>query len=275
VNAPVHPISRAPHPARIETPEFLPPGLPRQPTVEGERLYRKQRLAAAFRLFARWGYDFGGAGHITARDPGNLDAFWVNCAGVHFSRITTSHLMLVNHDGEILEGPSACPARLNIAAFAIHSELHRARPDVVAAAHTHSTYGKAWSALGEYLEPLSQDGCAFYQDHGLFREFSGVVNDTSEGEKIAQALGPHKAVILQNHGILTVGQTVEAAAWRYHALENACQIQLLAQAAGKTRPIPHKVALHTHGQIGTEQSNTRSFLPYWEVITEEEPDLCD
>lgn len=265
------------HPAKIETvlPDFRGGPIPVQPTVEAERLYRKQRLAAGYRLFGRNGFDMGGAGHITARDPEFPDRFWVNPLGVHFSRIKVSDLMLVDHHGEIVEPPAKAPARLNRAAFAIHSELHKARPDVVAAAHSHSLYGKAWSAVGRLLEPLTQDSAAFYDDHALFEEFSGVVLDTSEGEKIAKALGPRKAVILQNHGILTVGQSVEAAVWRYLALENACQVQLLAEAAGPTKPMPPEVARHTAGQIGGENGAIYAFQPYWDVITEEEPDLFD
>lgn len=268
------------HPAKIETalPErgfFSPGAIPQQPTIEAERLFRKQRLAAGYRLFARAGFDLGGAGHITARDPEFPDRFWVNPAGVHFSRIRVSDLMLVDHEGEIVQAPATAKPRLNRAAFAIHSELHKARPDVIAAAHSHSLYGKAWSALGRLLDPLTQDAAAFYDDHALFEEFSGVVLDTSEGEKIARALGPKKAVILQNHGILTVGQTVEAAVWRYLALENACQAQLLAEAAGPTKPMPPEVARHTASQVGTEIGGVYAFQPYWDVVSEEEPDLFD
>lgn len=280
MNLPLQRPLRASHPAKIETtlPEraFGAPGaVPQQPTIEAERLYRKQRLAAGYRLFARNGFDMGGAGHITARDPEHPDHFWVNPAGVHFSRITVSDLMLVDHEGEIVQPPAHAKPRLNRAAFAIHSELHKARPDVVAAAHSHSLYGKAWSALGRLLDPLTQDSAAFYDDHSIFEEFSGVVLDTSEGEKIAAALGPRKAVILQNHGILTVGQTVEAAVWRYLALENACQVQLLAEAAGQTRPMPPAVARHTAGQVGSEIGGVYAFQPYWDVVSEEEPDLFD
>jgi ribulose-5-phosphate 4-epimerase/fuculose-1-phosphate aldolase len=281
MNAPVIPPIAKVHAAKIETilPErFMGGGdvaLPAQPTLELERLYRKQRLAAGYRLFARAGFDMGGAGHITARDPELTDHFWVNPAGVHFSRIRVSDLMLVSHEGEIVQPPAHARPRLNRAAFAIHSELHKARPDVVAAAHSHSLYGKAWSAVGRLLEPLSQDAAAFYNDHALFEEFSGVVLDTSEGRKIAEALGPRKAVILQNHGILTVGQSVEAAVWRYLSLENACQVQLLAEAAGPTKPMPAEVAEHTAKQVGTEIGGIFAFQPYWDVVTEEEPDLFD
>jgi ribulose-5-phosphate 4-epimerase/fuculose-1-phosphate aldolase len=266
-----------PHPAKLETelPPFGSREIPQQPTLELERLYRKQRLAAGYRLFGRYGFDMGGAGHITARDPELTDHFWVNPLGVHFSRIKVSDLMLVSHAGEIVQPPAKAPARLNRAAFAIHSQLHEARPDVVAAAHSHSLYGKAWSALGRLLDPLTQDSAAFCDDHALFEEFSGVVLDTSEGQKIAKALGPRKAVILQNHGILTVGQSVEAAVWRYLALENACQAQLLAEAAGPTKPMPPEVAKHTAGQVGTELGGLYAFQPYWDIVTEEEPDLFD
>jgi ribulose-5-phosphate 4-epimerase/fuculose-1-phosphate aldolase len=271
------PTSSYRHPAKIETvlPEFRGAPAPVQPTVELERLYRRQRLAASYRLFSRSGFDMGGAGHITARDPGHADRFWVNPLGVHFSRIKVSDLMLVDHDGRIVEPPAVAAPRLNRAAFAIHSELHKARPDVVAAAHAHSLYGKAWSALGRLLDPLTQDSAAFYDDHALFEDFSGVVLDASEGEKIARALGQKKAVILQNHGILTVGASVESAVWRYLALENACQVQLLAEAAGKTKPMPEAVARHTAGQVGSEIGGLYAFQPYWDIVTEEEPDLFD
>ena len=119
--------------------------------------------------------------------------------GVHFSQMKVSDLLLVNHHGEIVQGKGP----LNRAAFAIHAALHEDRPDIVAAAHTHSTYGKAWAAFGQPLQALTQDSCVFYQDHGVYEQFHGVVNETGEGHRIGQALGGHKAVILKNHGILT------------------------------------------------------------------------
>jgi ribulose-5-phosphate 4-epimerase/fuculose-1-phosphate aldolase len=240
-------------------------------SVEALRLHRKQRLAASFRLFARYGYDMGGAGHITARDPEHPDQFWVNPAGVYFGHIRVSDLLLVSHSGKVLHGDGL----LNRAAFAIHSELHKARPDVVAAAHSHALWGKAFSAQGRLLDPLSQDACMFYEDHVLFADYSGVVLDSSEGERIANTLGKHKAAILQNHGLLTVGTSVESAVWRYIAMENAAQTQLISEAAGPTRPIPHLVARHTATQIGSDNGSWYSFQPLWDVVTREEPDLFD
>src|SRR5271168_2366670 len=100
-------------------------------SVADERRHRKERLAAAYRLFARYGFDEGVAGHITARDPERLDHFWVNPFGMPFGHIRVSDLILVNHEGEVVEGDMP----VNGAAFAIHSQIHAARPDVVAAAH--------------------------------------------------------------------------------------------------------------------------------------------
>ncbi|MDD0839826.1 class II aldolase/adducin family protein [Curvibacter sp. HBC61] len=243
--------------------------VPARPTVEAERLYRKQRLAVAFRLFSRFGFDHGLAGHITARDPELHDHFWVNPFGLHFSQIKVSDLLLVNAKGEIVvgEGP------LNRAAFAIHAALHEARPDITAAAHTHSTYGKAWSAIGRPLDPLTQDGCAFYQDHAVFDTFSGVVLETDEGFRIAKALGNKKAVILKNHGILTAGPSVESAAWWYIALDNACHTQLLAEAAGTPQPIPHAVAELTHSQVGRVGGAEFAFKSFYDIIVREQPEV--
>lgn len=268
-----------PAPLRQLPPKALPTVLgpmgqprPPQPTVELERLYRKQRLAASFRLFGHFGWDLGGAGHITVRDPEYPDHFWLNPAGVHFSHIRVCDLMLVNHHSDIVEHGEV--KALNRAAFAIHSRLHLARPDVDAAAHSHSIYGKAFSILGKLLDPLTQDSCAFYEDHAIFENFSGVVLDTDEGDRIGQVLGHRAAVILQNHGILTVGASVETAVWRYIALENVCQTQLLAEAAGPTKKIPHEVARHTHDQVGGQISDM-GFQPYFDFIARREPDLFD
>jgi ribulose-5-phosphate 4-epimerase/fuculose-1-phosphate aldolase len=201
-----------------------PFNVPQPPTfgsVEEERLHRKQRLASAFRLFAKFGFDEGVAGHITARDHEKADHFWVNPFGVDYSQIRIPDLILVNHKGEVVEGDYP----VNTAAFAIHSSVHAARPDCVAAAHAHSMYGKAWSALGRLLDPITQDACAFYEDHGLFNDFTGVVYEPEEGLRIAAALGNCKAVILRNHGLLTVSKTVDEAAgglsrWSAVAMRN-------------------------------------------------------
>jgi ribulose-5-phosphate 4-epimerase/fuculose-1-phosphate aldolase len=247
------------------------PGAPVFASHGAERLHRKQRMAAGFRIFARFGFDEGVAGHITARDPEHPNHFWVNPFGVHFSQVRASDLILVNEHGEVIEGKYP----VNRAAFAIHSRVHDARPDVVAAAHSHSMYGKSWSCLGKLLDPLTQDACAFYEDHGLFGDFTGIVYDTSEGDRIAAALGGGKAAILRNHGLLTVGQTVDEAVWWFVAMDRSCQSQLLAQAAGTPIPIRHEHALLTRSQLGTPAAGWFQFQPLWQWITRLEPELLD
>ena len=244
---------------------------PKFDSVEEERLHRKQRLAAAFRLFSRFGFDEGVAGHITARDPERLDHFWVNPFGVHFGHIRVSDLILVNDKGEVVEGDYA----VNAAAFAIHSQVHAARPDVVAAAHAHSIYGKSWSALGRKLDPITQDVCAFYEDHALFDDYTGVVLDLEEGKRLAHSLGDSKAVILRNHGLLTVGQSVDEAAWWFITMERSCQAQLLAEAAGKPVLIDQDMARLTSTQTGSNIAGWFSFQPLYARIVREQPDLLE
>ncbi len=249
--------------------KMLFPSMPEFKSVEEERLHRKQRLAAGFRLFAKMGFDEGVAGHITARDPELSDHFWVNPFGMDFSQIKVSDLILVNHEGKVVEG--SWP--VNAAAFAIHSQVHQARPDVVAAAHAHSIYGKAFSTLGKKLDPITQDVCAFYDDHEVFDDYTGVVLDTEEGKRIAHALGGGKAAILRNHGLLTVGQSVDEAVFWFITMDRSAQTQLLAEAAGKPVLIDHEMAKLTSTQVGTHLAGWFSFQPLYARIIAEQPDL--
>ncbi|AXK32952.1 class II aldolase/adducin family protein [Streptomyces armeniacus] len=233
------------------------------------RQHRKERLAAALRLFGRYGYDEGVAGHVTVRDPEFEDCFWVNPFGVPFGHITVSELILVNGDGQVVEGGY----HVNQAAFVVHAQVHRARPEVVAVAHSHSTYGRALAALGEPLEPITQDACAFYEDHALLDDYTGVIVDEDEGRRIAATLGPHKAVILRNHGLLTVGDSVDAAAWWFLQMERACEIQLAAKAAGRPVRIGHGDAVATREQLGSDLVAWINYQPLHTSVLRGEPDL--
>jgi len=248
-----------------------PHRFPKFTSVDDERRHRKQRLAAAFRLFGAFGFSEGTAGHITARDPELLDHFWVNPLGMNFRQIRVRDLMLVNDAGEVVDGTWP----LNGAAFAIHSRIHAARPDVVAAAHSHSVHGKAWSALRRPLDPITQDACAFYGDHVVFDDYTGAVFELEEGNRIATALGDHKAAILANHGLLTVGRTVDEAAWWFITMERTCEAQLLAEAAGRPVLIDPEHAERTAGQVGGARVGWIQFQPLYDWIVEQEPDLLD
>lgn len=251
--------------------DLVPHRPPTFASPDDERTHIKQRMAAAFRLFDRFGFNEGVAGHLTARDPENPDLFWVNPFGMSFGMIRVSDLILVNHDGEVVEG--SWP--VNRAAFAIHSAVHQARPDVNSAAHTHSTFGRAFSTLGKLLSPLTQDSCAFYGDHTLFDDFTGVVLDVEEGKRIAHALGESKACILRNHGLLTAGTTVDEAAWWFITMERTCQVQLVAEAAGDPVAIDHENATLTHSQVGSALAGWYSFQPLYDKIVRDQPDLLE
>lgn len=230
--------------------------------IDSVRARRKETLVAAFRIFGRLGFSEGAAGHITVRDPEFPDRFWVNSFQASFHLMTQEQLLCVDSDGKIIQGDGI----LNQAAFAIHSRIHHARPDVVAAAHAHSVFGKAFSALHRELRPLTQDACIFFEDHHLFKDYSGVVLDPSEGDRIAQCLGEAKAAILANHGLLTVGHTIEEATFWFVTMERTCQAELAVLAAGGGQPLTDKVARLTHSQVGSHAAGHFSAKPLFDWI---------
>jgi ribulose-5-phosphate 4-epimerase/fuculose-1-phosphate aldolase len=241
-------------------------------TLAQERQHRKEKLAGAMRIFGRLGFGEGVAGHITVRDPEFTDHFWVNPFAKSFRYMSVSDLILVNHDGDVVYGSQP----VNRAAFCIHAAIHHARPDVVAAAHAHSPYGKSWSSLGRLLDPITQDSCAFYEDHTVITEQGGaVVFEVAAGEEIAAKFPKGKAMIHQNHGLITVGETVDAAAFWFITMERNCQAQLMAEAAGKPKLISHEDASYTQQLTGFPAAGWLQFQPMWQDICRTDPDLFD
>ncbi len=241
-------------------------------TVAEEREHRKQRLAGALRIFGKLGFSEGVAGHITARDPELTDHFWVNPFGMNFRHVRVSDLILVDHTGEVVHGTRP----VNRAAFIIHSAVHAARPDVVAAAHAHSVYGKAWSSLGRPLDPITQDACVFFEDHTVVTDGGGaVVLDPSAGKALAAGLGDAKAAIHRNHGLFTVGETVDEAAWWFITMERTCQAQILAESVGTPHRVDDNDARYTREQTGFPLAGWFSFQPLWDEIVRTDPELFD
>ncbi|WP_032404880.1 class II aldolase/adducin family protein [Rhodococcoides fascians] len=238
-------------------------------SIEDERRDRKERLAVALRAFALHGFDMGVAGHITARDPEYSDRFWVNPFGLHFGQIRASDLILVDHNGVVVQGDGI----LNTAAFRIHSEIHAARPDVVAAAHAHSVYGSAWSSLDRPLEPLTNEGCMFFEDHVLHTDHTGVTLEELKAKAIAHNLGPHRAAVLRNHGVVTVGQTVDEAAWWFITFEHSAHAQFLAESVGTPIPADPEDARAVRDTMGTPRAAWFSFQPLYQKIVNEQPDV--
>jgi ribulose-5-phosphate 4-epimerase/fuculose-1-phosphate aldolase len=143
----------------------------------------------------------------------------------------------------------------------------------VAAAHADSIYRKSWSSLDRLLHPLTQDACSFYEDHSLFDDYPGVVLQLEEGKRIAIALGEKKAIILRNHGLLTVGHSVDKAAWWFVAMERSCQAQLMADAAGTPILIDSENARLAQRQVGSHQLGWCSFQPLYELLVYQQPEL--
>jgi len=184
---------------------------------------------------------------------------------MHFALISVSDLILVNEDGEVVIGDEP----INAAAFAIHSEIHKARPDVHAACHAHSVHGKAWSVFGRELDMMTQDSLRFWRSHAVYNNFGGVVLDREEGRRIARTLGDGKAVILQNHGLLTVGRSVDEAAFWFISLDKTCHAQLLADAASagsghKKIMIEEEEAKFSYEQVGLPEKGWLAFQPYYD-----------
>ncbi|EEU37350.1 uncharacterized protein NECHADRAFT_97089 [Fusarium vanettenii 77-13-4] len=244
-------------------------GIPKFPSYHEERTHILEHMAATFRIFARKGFSEGMAGHISVRDPENPHTFWTNPLGRPWPLMLASDMVLVDYDGKAVGGNMSRPS--NAAGFLIHSALHKARPDVNAACHAHTIYGKAWSTFGRPLEMINQDACVFYgKAQAVYEDFGGVVFDEDEGKRLAEALGPDgKVMTLTNHGLLTVGQTVDEAAYLFTLMEKSCQIQLLAEAAAANgipkRIVDDDVAAYTFKMTSSAESLYCEFQPDFEV----------
>lgn len=236
-----------------------------------ERADRKLRLAAALRVFGRYGFERGVAGHITARDPEYPDRFWINPYGMPFQHIRVSDLLCVDHDGSLVAGDGL----VNTAGFEIHSAVHKARPEVVAAAHSHTRYGSTWCAMGKPLEPITVESCFFYNDHVVHRNWTGVSTKENIATDIAKNLGGKRAALLKNHGMLTVGESIDEAAFWFIALERCCEAQLLTAAAGGASPMTPEEAERTHREVGTPEIGWFSFQPDFQEILRDCPDVTD
>lgn len=187
-------------------------------------------LAACYRLVAHYDMADMMANHISARVPGEENAFLINAYGMMYEEITASSLIKVDHDGNILSRPDFGDLNygVNKAGYVIHSAVHEARPEVACVIHTHSWASMAVSSLECGLLPLTQTAMRFLKIG--YHDYEGVVLDTSEKESLIKDLGQGEALILRNHGALTVGTTVGGAFNWMHRLELACRAQIGAMA---------------------------------------------
>ena len=250
------------------------PQVPKFASFAEERLHRKQRLAAVCRVFAKYGYEYGFAGHVTLRDPEHPNLYWTNPFAMDFGHVRVSDLLLVDHEGTVVEGTWA----VNRAGFVLLAAIHEANPDIVASCHAHTTNGMAWAALGRKLDPITQTSASFYNEQALITEEAGaVVVQKNAGVSVANAFGQSKVVIHQNHGLFSAGrESVEEAAWWFIAAERACEIQLKAEATGHPlRMINDQAVAHSAKHLGTPFLAWLHFQPIYDQITRSNPDLFD
>jgi ribulose-5-phosphate 4-epimerase/fuculose-1-phosphate aldolase len=224
------------------------------------RTHRKVRLALAYRVFGKMGWGSLGDGHISARDPDRPDCFWLARYGVPFGDVSPDDLVLVGPDGTVIEGSGY----INMAAYFIHGPIHEGRPEIVSAAHCHTPYGTPFSALATRLQPISQESCAFFEDHEIFQDDEVSIGSTDGGKRIAVALGTSRAVVLRNHGLLTVGLTIDAAVGYFLLMERSAEVQLKAQYAADPHVVGVVAARRTHDEYN-EQAAWQSFQ--WAVRT--------
>ncbi|HEX6635550.1 MAG TPA: class II aldolase/adducin family protein [Usitatibacter sp.] len=210
--------------------------------VSPEEWQARVDLAACYRLVAHYGMADMMANHVSARVPGEEGAFLINAYGMMYEEITASSLIKIDIDGNILARPDfgALDYGINKAGYVIHGAIHRARPEVGCVIHTHTWAGMAVSALECGLLPISQTAMRFLKIG--YHDYQGVVLDRAEEESLVRDLGDGEALILRNHGLLTVGGTVgEAFNWM-HRLELSCRSQLAAMATGaKLNAVPADV----------------------------------
>ena len=191
-------------------------------------------LAAAYRLMAHYGWDDILATHISVRIPGPDHQFLINPFGLLFEEITASNLLKVDMHGNVVD-PSDYIA--NRAGFVVHSAVHMSRPDAQCAVHLHTISGTAVSAQPSGLLPISPPAMIMYGKIG-YHDFEGVTVNEDERERLGEHLGDNWALILRNHGTLTVGNNVAEAVQRMYHLERACQMQIAALSAGPDLHLP-------------------------------------
>lgn len=227
----------------------------------------KEDLACAYYILSKLGMDDQTYTHLSARVPGE-DAYYIYPFGLLFEEVTPDNLIKVSLDGVILEGREET---YNKTGYIIHGAIYQQRPEINAAFHVHTIAGVAVSSMKCGLLPLSQFSYIFYEAIGTYAYDSLALSPEKQGQELAEALGPHKALLLENHGTLTCGVDVPEAFTLLRFLENACQVQVQALAAGFENlilPDP-KVCRQAHQDMWQFEKNFghRDFAAYKRTTT--------
>lgn len=229
----------------------------------------RQQLAACYRLIAHFRMTDLIFTHISLRLPGPDHHFLINPYGLLFDEITASNLVKINLQGRLLE-PSLY--KVNPAGFVIHGAIHAARADAQCVLHTHTKAGCAVAAQRDGLLPLNQISMEFY-GNVAYHDYEGIALDLDEQQRLVRDLGDKPVLILRNHGLLTVGKTVQQAFLRMYYLEKACEIQVAAQAGGVALVLPTaEICAHTERQFNAPSSD--GDLDAGQLVDEDAYDLA-
>jgi ribulose-5-phosphate 4-epimerase/fuculose-1-phosphate aldolase len=219
------------------------------PSLEGkvspEEWAVRVDLAACYRLIAHFGWEDLVFTHITARVPGAEEQFLINPYGMFFDEITASSLVKIDTEGRKLDDS---PFPVNPAGFVIHSAIHAARHDAKCVLHTHTPSGIAVAAQRCGLLPISQHAMSVLGSLG-YHDFEGPALRDDEKPRLVADLGDNRHLILRNHGLLTVGETVPEAFVSMYYLETSCAIQVRAQAGGELIIVPKEILESSYAQM--------------------------
>jgi len=224
-------------------------------------------LAACYRLIHQHGWCDQIYNHITARVPDEPENFLINPFGLAYHEVCASNLVKIDLDGNVVDGSEY---GINAAGYTIHSAVHGARHDAVCVLHTHSDAGVAVSCLEEGFVPMTQGGLQFY-NRMAYHDYEGIALDLSERDRLVADLGDKWAMILYNHGLLTLGHTVSHAFTRLYYLEQACRIQLEVMQTGRPmKQLSPEVCEHTAQQWETGIEGMRdTVVPEWPAYLRE------
>ena len=243
-------------------------GRPQIPSLKGrvspEEWQARVDLACTYRLVAHYDWLHGISNHISLRAPGDDEHFLINPYGLHFREVTASSLVKVDLDGKIV---SETEFGINPAGFVIHSAIHAARKDIACALHTHTEAGMAISSLKCGLLPLNMSAIRFH-NRIAYHDYEGVTVEIDERARLAADLGPHYAMILRNHGLLTLGKTPGDAFMLMYHLEKSCRAQLAAMQTGAKLEIPSQAVLEKSA-AESWRSFDRPEHPAWPALMRE------
>lgn len=201
------------------------PEMPKFRSLEEQQLYNKMVLVNTCRIFADLSISDGIGGYIVYRDVIDKSTYWVNPMGVDMSMVTLDDLIRVNWEGAVIEGryPASQPAWASFTVIADN------RPEINAAVHFHTKFGSTWSCFGLPIDYVTEDTAAFYNNLSVYNNFNGALLTRNDGRDMFKYLGKNNSIILQNHGIYTIGETLDEAAWRFLSLEKACEAQIMLE----------------------------------------------